>query len=157
MRIVRPPARADVGEAVERFNAAIAGEFARWSRVWDGASSIALGIEKGVRVFFSIGMLSDLMLPEWSFWDGDEATPFEKLLSEAGIPAREALPLLKFGAKGGWNAACQVPRGLMPIIRRGSVCLFESKGAGASRQELFAKLESIQDTGLGVRTNDGFG
>jgi len=157
LRIVHPPATADIGQAVRRFNAAIDSELKRWSRVWDGASSIALDIEKDARLFFSIGLMSDLMPPKWSFWDGEEATPFEKLLSEAGIIAQEVLPLLKFGAKGGWNAACQAPRGLMPIIRRGSVCLFETRVAGAARQELYAKLENIQDTGLGLRASDGFG
>ncbi len=157
LRIVHPPARADVGEAVGRFNVAIGTELNRWGRVWDGASSIAQGIEKDGRLFFSIGLLSDLMLPKWSFWDGGQATPFEQLLSEAGTSAQEVLSLVKFGTKGGWNAVCQAPRGLTPIIRRGSVCLFETRVAGAARQELYAKLDDIQDAGLGLRTSDGFG
>ena len=156
-RIVHPPAKADVGEAVRRFNGAIAGQFERWGTVWDGAMAIAQNIEKEGRLFFSIGLLSDLMLPKWSSWDGGEATPFEKLLSEAGITAQEVLPRLKFGTRGGWNAACQAPRGLASIICRGSVCLFETRVSGAERQDLFAKLENIQDTGLGLRTCDGFG
>ncbi|MBN2208088.1 MAG: hypothetical protein JW759_02165 [Candidatus Coatesbacteria bacterium] len=156
-RIVHPPAKADVGEAIRRFNGAIAGQFERWGTVWDGAMAIVQNIEKEGRLFFSMGLLSDLMLPKWSCWDGGEATPLEKLLSEAGIVAQEVLPRLQYGTRGGWNAACQAPRGLAPIIRRGSVSLFETRVSGAERQELCAKLESVQDTGLGLRTCDGFG
>lgn len=158
LAIVQPPVRPDISRAVGLFNEAIESELKRWGRAWDGVSSISSDIEKDGRVFFSIGLLSDLMLPKWTFWDGSEATPFEKLLSEAGIPAQEVLPFWKFGAKGGWNAACQAPHGLTAIIRRGSVCLFETRVPEVAKQEgLYAKLENIQDTGLGLRTGDGFG
>jgi len=156
LRIVRPPSKVSVGEAVRRFNMAIVSELKRLGGAWDGASSINERIEREGRLYFSIGLLSDLMLPEWLFWDGD-GTALEKLLSQAGITAREVFSLLKCGARGGWNAACQAPRGLAPIIRRGSVCLLETKAAGPARDGLLRSLQSIQDTGLGLRTNDGFG
>jgi len=157
LRLVAPRARANVREAVLRFNAAIMAELLRWGRLWDGSRSIADAIEREGRLFFSILFLSDLVLPRWSFWESEDGTALEKQLSEAGIFAKEVLPYLRFGSIGGWNAACQAPRGLMPTIRRGSVCLFESRASGAAKEELCRKLETAQDAGLGLRTSDGFG
>ncbi|HUT04682.1 MAG TPA: RAMP superfamily CRISPR-associated protein [bacterium] len=157
LRLAAPPAKANVREAVLRFNAAIMAELLRWGRLWDGARSIGEEIERKGRLFFSILFLSDLVLPRWSFWESGDGTVLEKQLSEAGIFAKEVLSYLRFGSIGGWNAACQAPRGLMRTIQRGSVCLFESRASGAAKEELCRKLEAAQDTGLGLRTSDGFG
>ena len=157
LRLMAPPAKANVREPVLRFNAAIVEELRRWGRFWDGSRLIAEKIDREGRLFFSILFLSDLVLPRWSFWESSDGTVLEKQLADAGISAKEVLSYLRFGSIGGWSAALRAPRGLMPTVRRGSVCLFESRVSASAREEFLRKLGDVQEAGLGLRTSDGFG
>ncbi|MBN1593918.1 MAG: hypothetical protein JW941_11810 [Candidatus Coatesbacteria bacterium] len=156
MRLKALPPRQDIQEAIQAFNESVKREFEEIARVWNGASTIHARMVSEGALFFSIGLLSDLMLPEWTLWE-QEQNPLEALLGQAGIPAQTVFLLTKGGKKGGWNAACRAPRGLTQIIRRGSVAMYRINAAGETKNDIIKRLENIQESGLGLRANDGFG
>lgn len=149
--------RPTVRKSIEGFNKAVRSELGRYVVLWEGAKSVLQRIASEGRLFFSISLQSDLMLPKWSLWEGASGSALENLLLELGITAKVVYCYSKSRTRGGWNAACRAPHGLMPIVCRGGVFMLEASAPGRKMDDLCSKLEELQDAGLGLRRNDGFG
>ena len=105
------------------------------------------------RIFFSLTLISDLMLPPTNW----EQELVKEVKTRLGIDQELTLELAicLTGCRGGYNEAMGMRKELMPVIVRGSAFLFsfyqEDKG------NILNAIPALLQQGMGLRREEGFG
>jgi CRISPR-associated protein Csx10 len=111
-----------------------------------------LGHPKSSRLFFSVTLVSDLVLPlgrgpEWLTQELREKLRLNDLVMEKCFARMTSV--------GGFNGAVGLPKDLMPAVAMGSVFVFSCPDT--DRQALVGEVGKLLRTGLGWRREEGHG
>ncbi|HZR97119.1 MAG TPA: CRISPR-associated RAMP protein Csx10 [Chloroflexota bacterium] len=105
--------------------------------------------------YFSIDLRADALLRRGG-WEPTTVLDADLLRAATGV-ADPSLALVRAYAapawRGGWNAAWGLPRPTELVARRGSCYLFRTNDLAAWT----AALETLESTGIGQRTAEGYG
>lgn len=106
------------------------------------------GFQFNGRVFFTLDLVSDLILPY-----GQSFADLLKTAIGDGLELQASFVREEYA--GGYNAALGMPKDMMPAIVRGS-CVAGSVPEN-KKDELIEKLERVEAEGLGLRRYEGYG
>jgi len=147
--VAEAPAPEPVAERLEGFARALAVRRGQYARL---APQSAASLEGS---YFSIDLRSDALLRQRG-WEPTTVLDAELLRAATGV-ADPSLTLVRAYAepdwRGGWQAAWGLSRPTELVARRGSCYLFRTASLAAWTDA----LETLETSGIGARTAEGYG
>lgn len=115
------------------------------------------GHRKAERLFFSLTLTSDLILPPGIVLDRFKTEVETALgLSEKNLEIQKALAGTDY--RGGFNEALGIQKDLLPVVVRGSAFVFSCNSSNGGAEHLILQnLPKLLKKGLGCRCEEGFG
>ncbi|MEM2913997.1 MAG: hypothetical protein QXH91_01155, partial [Candidatus Bathyarchaeia archaeon] len=116
----------------------------------------ATGHPKANRLFFSLTLNSDLLLPPGSKMDYLKGE-VERILKlpERGLELEKAFVRIDY--RSGFNEALGIQKDLLPVLIRGSSFVFSCNPDDNIKESIINSLFSLLRNGLGWRREEGFG
>lgn len=105
------------------------------------------------RLFFSLTLTSDLILPpgDWNQALREEAKKHLGLQQNLAME----LAVCRTGYRGGYNEALGMSKDLLPVIQRGSACVFSCQED--DKGNLLNSVPALLRQGMGLHREEGFG
>lgn len=105
------------------------------------------------RIFFSLTLTSDLVLPPGDW----EQVLIEGVKTQLGMEQKPTLEsaICRTGYRGGYNEAVGMRKDLMPVILRGSAFVFSCHQS--EKDNILNALPALLQQGMGLRREEGFG